>query len=60
MNGAVNVQKTKTGEQVVYTCNENFNLAGDKIRYCQANGTWSGEHPECISKNVSCPSPKQG
>ena len=33
---------------VSYACNSGFRLVGSATRTCQADGTWSGEHPRCI------------
>lgn len=35
---------------VTYTCNQGFRLVGSTTRTCQADGSWSGEHPRCIGK----------
>ena len=32
------------------TCNKDYSLIGQGSRQCQANGTWSGSQPKCISK----------
>ena len=36
---------------VSYACNSGFRLVGSATRTCQADGTWSGEHPRCIGMN---------
>ena len=38
-----------------YSCVRGFELFGVKSRVCQANGTWSGETPEC--RRIMCPPP---
>jgi len=40
---------------VTYACNSGFSLVGLATRTCQADGTWSGEHPRCIA--ADCPEP---
>lgn len=49
LNGQITMEKTSSGEVAKYSCNENYNLIGSSTRTCQANGTWSGLQPECIS-----------
>ena len=33
-----------------YSCDQGFGLQGDATRVCQADGTWSGRTPQCISE----------
>ena len=50
-NGNVTVPSTEFGAVATYTCiNSSFYLNGPDTRECQANGNWSGDEPQCISK----------
>lgn len=40
----------KPGDQALHFCNKCFKLVGDKVRYCQKNGYWTGKPPVCKSK----------
>ena len=47
-NGVVNHSAGTTSEQnATYRCNTGYNLVGDSIRTCQAEGDWSGNAPTC-------------
>lgn len=35
---------------VSYTCNEGFEMIGQSRRYCQSDGQWSGQAPQCERK----------
>lgn len=35
-----------------YKCDRNFNLIGNAVRICQADGTWNGTNPICKGKIV--------
>ena len=37
---------------VTYTCNEGFNLIGNRSRRCLSGGQWSGGLPTCQSKYI--------
>lgn len=39
-------------DKVHYECEEGYEVMGDDMRQCQADGTWSGDNPECSA--VSC------
>nr|XP_013813007.1 PREDICTED: fibulin-7 isoform X2 [Apteryx mantelli mantelli] len=43
--------------EIHFTCNPGFELLGSSTRMCQANGSWTGEEPQCkgISKCSSHP-----
>ncbi|NWY05336.1 FBLN7 protein, partial [Nothoprocta ornata] len=43
--------------EIHFTCNPGFELQGSSMRMCQANGSWTGEEPQCkgISKCSSHP-----
>ena len=38
---------TSLGQTATYSCNTGYNLVGDSIRTCQAEGNWSGSVPTC-------------
>ena len=38
------------GTTVTYSCNEGFDLVGDRVRECQINASWTGSEPQCQSK----------
>ncbi|XP_037529106.1 CUB and sushi domain-containing protein 2 [Rhipicephalus sanguineus] len=41
-----------------YRCDIDYTLIGDKERFCQLNGTWSGKEPICHDANAdTCPAP---
>ena len=42
---------TTFGQTATYSCDTGYNLVGDSIRRCQADGMWSGNEPTCISKS---------
>ncbi|CAH1248855.1 CSMD1 [Branchiostoma lanceolatum] len=46
-NGAV-TGGTFYQNEVQFTCNHGYQLIGDSIRTCQADGTWTGADPTCI------------
>lgn len=49
------MEKSFIGEVAKYSCNENYYLAGVKVRQCLNNGSWSDAQPECLSKvNFIC------
>ena len=33
-----------------YTCSEGYDLVGDAVRTCQADGQWDGGEPTCMCK----------
>ncbi|KAF8781561.1 Protein lev-9 like protein [Argiope bruennichi] len=41
--------------RVTYNCSEGFEIIGRPYRYCQSNGQWSGQLPEC--RPVQCDKP---
>ena len=49
-NGGRTLGSTTFRSQVVYSCNTGYVLDGNENRECQANGSWSGGLPRCISK----------
>ena len=46
-NGDVELTDVTEGSTATYTCDEGFDLSGDKFRTCQSNGQWSGSEPIC-------------
>ena len=44
--------ETEFESVATYTCNTGYNLVGNAMRTCQADGTWSGSDPLCQSKYV--------
>ena len=51
-NGNVNQLGNIPGGLAVYTCNDNFELSGDRSRECGPDGQWTGEAPLCEGKQV--------
>ncbi len=40
---------TKLNSVAEYTCSEGYGFGtGDRLRFCQMDGTWTGLEPECI------------
>ncbi|CAI8053959.1 P-selectin [Geodia barretti] len=52
-NGNVNLSGNTFGQTAEYTCNDGFNLVGDSILMCGADGQWTGDSPVCEA--VQCP-----
>ena len=50
--GDVNVPETTFQAVATYSCISGYSLVGDSIRTCQANGSWSGQIPQCSRKIV--------
>ena len=44
------VTLTSVEAVATYACSEGYNLVGDTMRTCQANGQWTGTVPTCICK----------
>ena len=49
-NGNIVTTSTQFGGRATYSCTEGYQLEGDEVRTCQANGFWSGSAPFCSSK----------
>ena len=45
--GTVKVTGTHVGAKATYTCDYGYELVGRKVRECQYDGYWSGDHPKC-------------
>lgn len=41
------------GDMIEYACNNGTELKGPQYRFCQRNGNWSDEEPQCIG-NQEC------
>ena len=39
------------GSQAVFTCSTGYNLQGEAVSMCQADGSWSDATPICQSKS---------
>ena len=55
-DGSVHYTSSDVGSQANYSCNEGYTLVGMSTRFCQNDGTWSGQPPLCQSgrKNCTC------
>ena len=49
-NGTLTIDSTTFESTVNYSCDEGYNIAGDEMRTCQENGSWSGQKPVCQSE----------
>ena len=52
INGTISYEDGDTnnifvGNRIEYNCINGTELQGSKYRFCQRNGNWSGEEPEC-------------
>ncbi|XP_076439986.1 sushi, von Willebrand factor type A, EGF and pentraxin domain-containing protein 1-like isoform X2 [Babylonia areolata] len=54
-HGAVNVKGLTFTSKVEYTCQSDYRLEGPSVRTCEADGSWSGEEPTCLS--ITCEPP---
>lgn len=50
--GDVDVTGNTPGSKAIYTCDSGFKLVGNRKRFCQKNGYWTGRDPICKRKNV--------
>ncbi|XP_045205733.2 CUB and sushi domain-containing protein 3-like [Mercenaria mercenaria] len=50
-NGIATATAATYGTIETFTCNEGFELIGDDILVCTANGTWNGTVPICLIKD---------
>jgi hypothetical protein len=49
-DGSVHYTSSDVGSQANYSCNEGLTLVGMSTRFCQNDGTWSGQPPLCQSE----------
>ncbi|EMP30778.1 Sushi, von Willebrand factor type A, EGF and pentraxin domain-containing protein 1 [Chelonia mydas] len=56
-NGQVVGDEYTFQKHMEYSCNEGFQLHGDRSRVCLANGSWSGITPVCKSIRCTVPLP---
>lgn len=54
--GDLKMTGIRLGNNVTYSCMEGYELTGDRVRICQANGSWSGHAPHC--SQVRCNTPE--
>ena len=50
--GSVDDGDNHPGTRAVYSCNDGFELVGDRKRLCDYDGTWDGEAPTCERKRL--------
>ncbi|XP_053399292.1 CUB and sushi domain-containing protein 3-like [Mercenaria mercenaria] len=46
-SGSVTITTDSQVSEAIYTCVAGYELSGDIVRECLANGTWSSEQPNC-------------
>ena len=47
-SGMVCYNRTTTGSEAVYICDEGFHQDGTATRVCQSDGVWNGSIPQCL------------
>ena len=47
-SGVVCYNRTTTGSEVVYICDDGFHQDGAATRVCQSGGLWNGSTPQCL------------
>ncbi|XP_020615812.1 CUB and sushi domain-containing protein 3-like isoform X2 [Orbicella faveolata] len=50
-NSSATGHKTTYPNKITFSCDDGFNLAGSRVRYCQSTGIWSGNQTSCIAKD---------
>ncbi|XP_072024065.1 sushi, von Willebrand factor type A, EGF and pentraxin domain-containing protein 1-like isoform X2 [Amphiura filiformis] len=55
LNGHVYTNSTSYQSVIEYSCDPGYELIGDALQMCVADGDWSGVLPQCLP--VSCPEP---
>ena len=48
-SATIELNDTTYLHEAYYLCHHDFILDGPSVRYCQANGTWSGPDPDCLA-----------
>ena len=49
-NGTVTTSGNTVGDVAMYNCGPDYELVGDDMRTCLADGTWNGSVPICARK----------
>ena len=52
-NGNVELGGISLGDTAEYTCNNGFNLVGESVLICGADGQWIGDSPVCEGRHLS-------
>ena len=47
-SGIVCYNRTTTGSEAVYICDDGFHQDGAATRVCQGGGVWNGSVPQCL------------
>ena len=47
-SGVVCYNRTTTGSEAVYICDDGFHQDGAATRVCQSGGVWNGTVPQCL------------
>lgn len=47
-NGSSTGHKSTYPNKITFSCDDGFNMAGSRVRYCQSTGIWSGNQTFCI------------
>lgn len=53
-DGNVTITNTTLGGVAIYTCDTGLLLIGNMERTCQADSTWTGIDPRCVSLEGMC------
>ncbi|RXG68519.1 Sushi, von Willebrand factor type A, EGF and pentraxin domain-containing protein 1 [Armadillidium vulgare] len=56
LNGKILGNSFKFSDQIIYECNEGYNINGNNMLTCDENGNWIGDVPSCLI--VNCTKPK--
>ena len=54
-HGRVKFSRTTFNATAEYSCDKDYTIVGDKIRYCLGNGSWSGEESRCFYSHCGAP-----
>ncbi|XP_068694975.1 sushi, von Willebrand factor type A, EGF and pentraxin domain-containing protein 1-like isoform X1 [Montipora foliosa] len=61
LNGSMSGRQTSFPNEISFSCDEGFILHGSAVRWCKANGSWSGNQTTCAARNCgSLPVPTNG